>query len=310
MPVLFIYCEETMKVLICDATDPKALQIIEEAGIEVVNQPDITPEELLEVIVDFPCMVVRSRTKVTKEVIDAGTSLKSIVRAGVGLDNIDVGYAKEKGVLVLNTPSASTQSVAELTIAYLMALARNIPLMTASMKAGKWEKKSFQGSEVSGKKLGLIGSGRIGQAVADRVVALGMTVLAYDPYVTELPNILLVELDDLLKEADYISLHIPHTDETHNILDAAAFAKMKDGVRIINCGRGGTIDEDALYQAIQNGKVAGAALDVFAEEPLTNPSLFSLDQVIGSPHIGAGTGEAKERVGQVAAQKVIDTLKG
>lgn len=299
-----------MKVLICDATDPKALKMIEEAGIEVVNQPDITPEELLEVIAEYPCMVVRSRTKVTKEVIDAGTSLKAIVRAGVGLDNIDVGYAKEKGVSVLNTPSASTQSVAELTIAYLMALARNIPLMTASMKAGKWEKKSFLGSEISGKILGLIGSGRIGQAVADRAIALGMTVLAYDPYVTQLPNITLAELDDILAEADYISLHVPHTDETHNILDAAAFVKMKDGVYIINCARGGTIDEDALYQAIQKGKVAGAALDVYAEEPLTNPKLFSLDQVIGSPHIGAGTGEAKERVGQVAAQKVIETLKG
>ncbi len=299
-----------MKVLICDATDPKALKMIEEAGIEVVNQPDITPEELLEVIAEYPCMVVRSRTKVTKEVIDAATSLKAIVRAGVGLDNIDVGYAKEKGVSVLNTPSASTQSVAELTIAYMMALARGIPLMTASMKAGKWEKKSFLGSEISGKKLGLIGSGRIGQAVADRAIALGMTVMAYDPYVTQLPNITLVELDDILSEADYISLHVPHTEETHNILDAAAFAKMKAGVYIINCARGGTIDEDALYQAIQNGKVAGAALDVYAEEPLTNPKLFSLDQVIGSPHIGAGTGEAKERVGQVAAQKVIETLKG
>ncbi len=299
-----------MKVLICDATDPKALKIIEEAGIEVVNQPDITPEELIKVIPDFPCMVVRSRTKVTKEVLDAGTSLKSVVRAGVGLDNIDVGYAKEKGVKVLNTPSASTQSVAELTVAYLMALARNIPLMTASMKAGKWEKKSFLGSEVSGKKLGLIGSGRIGQAVADRAIALGMTVVAYDPYVTQLPNITLMELNDLLAEADYISLHIPHTDETHNILDASAFAKMKDGVRIINCARGGTIDEEALYQAIQEGKVAGAALDVFAEEPLIDPKLFSLDQVMGSPHIGAGTAEAKERVGQVAAEKVIETLKG
>jgi len=299
-----------MKVLICDATDPKALKIIEEAGIEVVNQPDITPEELIKVIPDFPCMVVRSRTKVTKEVLDAGTSLKSVVRAGVGLDNIDIGYAKEKGVAVLNTPSASTQSVAELTVAYLMALARNIPLMTASMKAGKWEKKSFLGSEVSGKKLGLIGSGRIGQAVADRAIALGMTVVAYDPYVTQLPNITLMELDDLLSEADYISLHIPHTDETHNILDASAFAKMKDGVRIINCARGGTIDEEALYQAIQEGKVAGAALDVFADEPLIDPKLFSLDQVMGSPHIGAGTTEAKERVGQVAAEKVIETLKG
>ncbi len=296
-----------MKVLICDATDPKALKIIEEAGIEVVNRPDITPEELLEIIPEFPCMVVRSRTKVTKEVIDAGSSLKSIVRAGVGLDNIDVGYAKEKGVSVLNTPSASTQSVAELTIAYLMALARNIPLMTASMKAGKWEKKSFLGSEVSGKKLGLIGTGRIGQAVADRAIALGMTVVAYRH---QLPNVPFVELDNLLAEADYISLHIPHTEETHNILDASAFAKMKDGVRIINCARGGTIDEDALYQAIQDGKVAGVALDVFAQEPLVDPKLFSLDQVIGSPHVGAGTSEAKERVGKVAAQKVIEALTG
>lgn len=299
-----------MKVLICDATDPKALKLIEEAGIEVVNQPDITPEELLEVISEYPCMVVRSRTKVTKEVLDAGTSLKSVVRAGVGLDNIDVAYAQDKGIKVLNTPSASTQSVAELTVAYLMALARNIPLMTASMKAGKWEKKSFLGSEVSGKTLGLIGSGRIGSAVADRAIALGMTVVAFDPYVTELPNITLMELDELLSKADYISLHVPHTDETHNILDEAAFAKVKPGVRIINCSRGGTIDEDALYQAIQDGKVAGAALDVFADEPLADSKLFSLDQVIGSPHIGAGTKEAKARVGEVAAQKVIETLKG
>lgn len=299
-----------MKVLICDATDPKALKLIEEAGIEVVNQPDITPEELLKVIPEYPCMVVRSRTKVTKAVLDAGTSLKSVVRAGVGLDNIDVAYAQEKGIKVLNTPSASTQSVAELTIAYLMALARNVPLMTASMKAGKWEKKSFLGSEVSGKTLGLIGSGRIGSAVADRAIALGMTVVAFDPYVTELPNITLMGLDELLAKADYISLHVPHTDETHNILDAAAFDKVKPGIRIINCGRGGTIDEDALYQAIQEGKVAGAALDVFAEEPLVDPKLFSLDQVIGSPHIGAGTIEAKARVGEVAAQKVIETLKG
>ena len=299
-----------MKVLICDATDPKALQLIEAAGIEVVNQPDITPEELLQVIPDYPCMVVRSRTKVTRAVLDAGTSLKAVVRAGVGLDNIDVAYAKEKGVQVLNTPTASTQSVAELTVAYMMALARNIPQMTASMKAGKWEKKTFLGSEISGKTLGLIGSGRIGLAVADRAIALGMTVIAFDPYVSELPKVTLMDLDELLSKADYISLHVPHTDETHNILNPEAFEKMKAGVRIINCGRGGTIDEEALYQAIQDGKVAGAALDVYAEEPLSDKKLYSLDQVIGSPHIGAGTREAKERVGQEAAQKVIETLKG
>ena len=299
-----------MKVLICDATDPKALKIIEDAGIEVVNQPDITPEDLLVAIPEFPCMVVRSRTKVTKEVIDAGLNLKAIVRAGVGLDNIDVSYAKEKGVQVLNTPSASTQSVAELTIAYLMALARNLPQMTASMKEGKWEKKAFLGSEVAGKTLGLIGSGRIGKAVGDRAAALGMTVIAFDPYVSEIPGITLKELDQLLAEADYISLHVPHTDETHHILNAEAFNKMEDGVRIINCGRGGTIDEDALYQAIQDGKVAGAALDVYEQEPLSDSKLYALEQVIGSPHVGAGTSEAKARVGQVAAEKVIEALKG
>lgn len=299
-----------MKVLICDATDPKALKIIEEAGIEVVNQPDITPEELLETIPDYPCMVVRSRTKVTRDVIDAGTSLKAIVRAGVGLDNIDVPYAKEKGILVLNTPTASTQSVAELTLGYMLALARLIPQMTASMREGKWEKKAFKGIEIAGKTLGLIGSGRIGLAVADRAIALGMTVVAYDPYVTELSNIELLDLDGLLARADFISLHVPHTDETHNILDRTAFGKMKDGVRIINCGRGGTIDEDALYQAVVDGKVAGAALDVYAEEPLVDSKLYSLDQIIGSPHVGAGTTEANTRVGEIAAQKVIEALKG
>lgn len=299
-----------MKVLICDPTDPKALELIADEGIEVVNQSDITPEQLLETIPDFPCMVVRSRTKVTREVIDAGKSLKAVVRAGVGLDNIDVEYAKSKGIQVLNTPSASTQSVAELTVGYLFALARHIPQMTASMKAGKWEKKSFLGTELSGKTLGLIGSGRIGQAVADRAIALGMRVIAYDPYVDNLPGVELVELDELFKNADYISLHVPHTDETHNILDASSFSKMKDGVRVINCGRGGTIDEDALYNALESGKVAGAALDVFAEEPPEDSKLFDLPGVIGSPHVGAGTKEAKARVGQVAAEKVIGALKG
>jgi len=298
-----------MKVLICDPTDPAALQIIEDAGIEVVDRSDITPEELLEEIPEYECMVVRSRTKVRTDVIDAADNLKAIVRAGVGLDNIDVSYAREQGIKVLNTPSASTQSVAELTIGYLLALARNIPQMTISMKAGKWEKKSFKGIEVAGKTLGLIGSGRIGQAVAQRAIALGMTVIAYDPYIQELPDVELVDFDTLLKRADFISLHVPHNNETHHILDAEAFGKMKDGVRIVNCGRGGTIDEDALYQALKDGQAAGAALDVFENEPLKGSKLFTLDSVIGSPHVGAGTFEAKERVGQVAAQKVISALK-
>jgi len=297
-----------MKVIICDPTAPEALQTIEEAGIEVVDRSDITPEELLEEIAAYDAMVVRSRTKVRQNVIDAAENLKAIIRAGVGLDSIDVAYAKEQGVQVLNTPSASTQSVAELTVGYLLALARSIPQMTISMRDGQWEKKSFKGIEVAGKTLGLIGSGRIGQAVAQRALALGMRVIAFDPYIEELPDVELVDKDQLLARADFISLHVPHTDDTHHILDAAAFAKMKDGVRIVNCGRGGTIDEDVLYQALVDGKVAGAALDVFEEEPPSDTKLFTLEQVIGSPHVGAGTFEAKERVGQVAAQKVIDAL--
>lgn len=298
-----------MKVIICDPTDPDALEMISRAGIEVVDRSDITPEELEEVIEDYDCMVVRSRTQVRKPVIDRARNLKAIVRAGVGLDNIDVDYAQEKGIQVLNTPTASTQSVAELTVGYLLALARHIPQMTASMKADKWEKKAFVGIEVAGKTLGLIGAGRIGQAVGNRAHALGMNVIAYDPYVTEGENIEFVSLDEVLAQSDFISLHVPHIDSTHHILDDQAFKKMKDGVRIINCGRGGTIDEDALYEAIKSGKAAGAALDVYEEEPVEHHKLYTLKEVIGSPHVGAGTTEAKQRVGEIAAEKVISALK-
>lgn len=297
-----------MKVLICDATDPKALETIAAAGIEVVNRPDITPEELVEAIPEYHCIVVRSRTKVRVPVIDAATNLKAIVRGGVGLDNIDVDYAKSKGIQVLNTPGASTQAVAELATGYILALARHIPQMTASMKAGKWEKKKFKGIEAAGKTLGLIGAGRIGQGVAQRAHALGMTIVAYDPFVSEGENIEFVSLDELFERSDFITLHVPHIEATHNIINAESIAKMKDGVRIINCGRGGTIDEDALYNAIQAGKVAGAALDVYAEEPSKGHKLFTLDEVIGSPHVGAGTSEAKARVGEEVAQNVIGAL--
>jgi len=297
-----------MKVLICDPTDPEALKIIEEAGIEVVDRPSITPEELEEAIPEFECMVVRSRTKVRENVIDKAENLKAIVRAGVGLDNIDVEYAESKGIDVLNTPSASTQAVAELTIGYLFALARSIPQMTASMRAGEWAKKSFLGSELAGKTLGIIGPGRIGLAVADRANALGMKVISYYYGEKEAEGVEFVSMDELLSRSDYISLHVPHNESTHNILDAEALEKTKDGVYIVNCGRGGTLDEDALYEAIKAGKVAGAALDVYADEPVKGHKLFTLDEVIGSPHVGAGTAEAKKRVGEVAAQKVIGAL--
>ena len=297
-----------MKVLICDATDPTALEKIAAAGIEVVDRPDVTPEELMQIIPEFDAMVVRSRTKVREPLIDVASNLKAIVRGGVGLDNIDVDYARSKGVKVLNTPAASSDSVAELAVGYLFGLARRIPQMAGSMKAAKWEKKAFKGTEIAGKTLGLIGFGRIGQATGRRAHALGMDVLYFRRSPTAVDYATQVTLDELLARSDYISLHVPHTPETHNIVDAAAIAKMRDGVRIINCGRGGTIDEDALYDAIAGGKVAGAALDVFAEEPAKGHKLFSLEQVIGSPHVGAATSEAQGRVGAEVADKVIEVL--
>jgi len=295
-----------MKVLICDPTESDALQAISAAGIEVVNRPDVTPDELMEIIPEYDGMVVRSRTKVRAPLLDQAVNLKVIVRGGVGLDNIDVGHAQSTGIAVLNTPAASSDSVAELTVGYLFALARNIPAMTLSMGEGKWEKKKFKGTEISSKTLGLIGFGRIGQATGKRAHALGMQVLFFRRSPTDVPYANQVSLDELLAQSDYISLHTPHTTETHHIIDADAISKMKDGVYIVNCGRGGTIDEEALYDALVAGKVAGAALDVFEEEPAQEHKLFSLAQVIGSPHVGAATKEAQARVGAEVAEKVIE----
>jgi D-3-phosphoglycerate dehydrogenase len=297
-----------VKLLICDPTDPKAIAAMREAGIEVDVRDDITPEELEAVIADYDAMVVRSRTKVREPLIDKAANLKLIVRGGVGLDNIDVEYAQSKGVEVRNTPAASSNSVAELTIGYLLALARPITQTTASMKAGKWEKKAFsKGSELAGKTLGLIGCGRIGGLVARKAAALGMEVLFHRRTPTEVPGATQVSLDELLARSDFISLHVPHTPETHHIVGADAFEKMKDGVYIVNCGRGGTLDEAALYDAIKRGKVAGAALDVFEDEKEERGRrLMELPQVIGSPHIGAGTGEARARVGEEVAQIAVE----
>lgn len=256
-----------MKVMVCDPTDPKAIESMRAAGIEVDVRDDISAEELPNVLPAFDGMVVRSRTKVRQSLIDQATNLKVIVRGGVGLDNIDVDHARSKGVAVLNTPAASSASVAEQTVGYLFSLARHLSQSTASMKAGLWEKKKFKGTELAGKRLGLIGCGRIGQEVAKRADALGMDVVFYRRTECEFDCARQIALDELIRSSDYISLHVPHTDGTHNILDKDAFAAMKDGVYIVNCGRGGTLDEDALFDAIQSGKVAGAALDVYAEEP-------------------------------------------
>jgi len=296
-----------MKLLICDPTDIDAIEKMRAAGVVVDVRDDISPEELLKVIPEYHGMVVRSRTKVRQPVIDAASNLKLIVRGGVGLDNIDADYARSKGVVVMNTPAASSVSVAELTIGYLFALARRIPDATASMRVGQWEKKAFsEGTELTGKTLGLVGCGRIGQEVAKRAAALEMTVLFYRRTKTDVPHATQVPLAELLAQSDYISLHVPLTEETHHIIGAPEFAKMKDGVYIVNCGRGGTLDEAALYDAIVGGKVAGAALDVFEDEKEERgKKLFTLPQIIGSPHIGAGTGEATARVGGEVAEIVI-----
>ncbi len=297
-----------MKLMICDPTAPAAIAAMQEAGIEVDVRDTITAEELETAIAGYDAMVVRSRTKVRVPLIDEAADLKLIIRGGVGLDNIDVEYAQSKGIEVRNTPAASSNSVAELTIGYLLALARPIPQATASMKAGKWEKKSFsKGTELAGKTLGLIGFGRIGSLVGQKADALGMEVLFHRRTPTDVDYAAQVSLDELLARSDYISLHVPHTSETHYIVGAEALGKMKDGVRIVNCGRGGTLDEAALYEAIASGKVAGAALDVFEDEKEERGQrLIELPQVIGSPHIGAGTGEAKTRVGQEVAQIAIE----
>jgi len=295
-----------MKVLVCDSISPRAVERMRNAGLEVDVQDSITPEELLEAIAPYDAMVVRSRTKVRKPVIDRATNLKVIVRGGVGVDNIDVAYAEAKGARIMNTPGASTQAVAELTIAYLFALARPIVQATESMRAGAWEKSKFSGTELAGKVLGIVGMGRIGAAVAQKAAALGMLVLGYDSRtVGAEPFMHMVELDELYAKADFISLHLPLTESSKHMLNAETFAKMKKGVRIVDCARGGVIDEDALYDAIGAGQVAGAALDVFENEPLTDRRLFELPQVIGSPHIGAGTKEATARIGDEVADVLI-----
>ncbi len=295
-----------MKVLVCDSISPRAVERMRKACLEVDVQDKITPEELLQVIGNYDAMVVRSRTKVRKPVIDAAKKLKVVVRGGVGVDNIDVDYAQAKGVKIMNTPGASTHSVAELTIAYLFALARPIVQTTASMREGQWEKAKFEGIEIQGKVLGIIGMGRIGMAVANRAAALGMVVLGYDSRtIGPVPFMQMVELDELIAKADFISLHIPLTESSHHLINAEMIGKMKDKVRIVDCARGGVIDEGALYEAIRAGKVAGAALDVFENEPLSDRKLFDLPQVIGSPHIGASTHEATARIGDEVADILI-----
>lgn len=303
-----------MKVCICDPVPEKTVNLLKENNIDVDVKTGMSPEELINCIKDYEAIIVRSATKVTKEVIDAGTQLKLVVRGGVGIDNIDVAAAEAKNITVRNTPGASTVSVAEHTLALMLSLMRLIPQADKSMKQGKWEKKLFKGQELYKKKLGLIGSGRIGLAVAKRAMAFEMNVIAYDPYADE--NLLkennvelIKDLDTLLSNSDVISLHIPKTDETAHIINKDTISKMKDGTVLINAARGGTVDEQALYEALKNGKLSGAAMDVFESEPLTDSPLYELDNIILTPHLGASTKEGQNRVGTEAAQIIIDFSK-
>jgi D-3-phosphoglycerate dehydrogenase len=296
-----------MKVLVCDPSSPAAVQRMRDACIDVDVQDTITADALMEIVHNYDALVVRSRTKVRQPLIDRAAKLRYIVRGGVGVDNIDADYAAGKGIRVLNTPGASTHSVAELALAYLLALARPIVQATQSLREGRWEKKAFEGTEVQGKTLGIIGLGRIGMAVATRAAALGMIVLGYDSRtVGPAPYMMMVPLEELLSRSDYITLHVPITESSRHMINAESIARMKDGVRLIDCARGGVIDEAALYDAVVSGKVAGAALDVFENEPLSDSRLFTLPQIIGSPHIGASTHEATARIGDEVADILIE----
>jgi D-3-phosphoglycerate dehydrogenase len=304
-----------MKILICDPISPKGIALFQQRPeFEVTVLKQRLPEaELLPLVADVEALVVRSETKVTRKVIEAARKLRVVGRAGVGVDNVDVDAATQRGIVVMNTPGGNTISTAELTFSMLMALARKIPQAHASMKAGEWNRKAFSGVELYNKTLGILGMGRIGSEVARRAIAFGMRVLAYDPYLTlsraNAMQVELVELDDLLPRADFITVHMPMSDETKGMINAAAFAKMKPGARVLNCARGGIVNETDLCAAIKEGKVAGAALDVYETEPPPKDfPLRDLPQVVMTPHLGASTEEAQENVGIEVAEAITDYL--
>lgn len=304
-----------MRILVCDGLEKSGVEKLRAAsGVTVDERPSISGDQLAQMIGDYNALIVRSKTKVTADLIERATDLRVVGRAGTGVDNIDVAAATRRGVVVMNAAAGNTVTTAEHTMAMLLSLARQIPLAVTSTKAGHWEKNRFLGIELMGKTLGIVGLGRIGTAVAVRARAFGMNILAYDPYFTreaarEL-GIEMIALDDLITRSDFITVHTPLTDETRGIIDAVAIEKMKAGVRLINCARGGLIDERALIEGIRSGKVAGAALDVFEQEPTPpdNP-LLAFDEVITTPHLGASTTEAQLGVATMIAEQVLDYLK-
>ena len=302
------------KVLISDKLSPAAVQIFKDRGIDVDFQPDLgkDKDKLAEVIGQYDGLAIRSATKVTEKILENADNLKVIGRAGIGVDNVDREAASKKGVIVMNTPFGNMITTAEHAIAMMFAVARQIPEASASTHAGKWEKSKFMGVELTGKTLGVIGAGNIGGIVCDRARGLKMKVVAYDPFLSQEKadkmGVAKVELEELLKRADFITLHVPLTDQTRNILSRENLEKTKKGVRIINCARGGLVDEEALADLLKSGHVAGAAFDVFAEEPAKENPLFGLPNVVCTPHLGAATTEAQENVALQVADQMSDYL--
>jgi D-3-phosphoglycerate dehydrogenase len=302
------------RVLVSDKLSETAVQIFRDRGIEVDFEPDLgkNKEKLISIIDQYDGLAIRSATKATEKVINAAKNLKVIGRAGIGVDNIDRAAASKKGIIVMNTPFGNMITTAEHAIAMMFSVARQIPEASASTHAGKWEKSKFMGVELTSKTLGVIGAGNIGGIVCERAIGLKMKVIAYDPFLSEERaqklGVEKVELDNLLGRADFISLHVPKTDQTANIISVEAIKKMKPGVRIINCARGGLVDEEALANALSEGHVAGAAFDVFAVEPATNSPLFNLPNVVCTPHLGAATTEAQENVALQVAEQMSDYL--
>jgi len=300
-----------MKVLVADSISGAAVKGLKDLGVEVVEKTSIEKDELMNEIANYDGIIIRGRTKIRKDLIDKAVgNLKFVVRAGVGLDNIDVDYAKEKGIDVMNTPEASTNGVAELAVGHMFSLLRDIPRGTSSMKKGEWIKKQLVGRELGGKTIGIIGMGRIGRRTAELVLPFGTKVLGYDPYVNEVEDldVEITDLDDLLNRSDIISLHIPHTDETHHLIGREELEKMKRSSYLINTARGGVVNEEALYEALKNDVIAGAALDVFEDEPPEDSKLMELDNFNCTPHLGAQAIEAKGRVGEEVVKKVASKL--
>ncbi|QTA37807.1 hydroxyacid dehydrogenase [Thermosipho ferrireducens] len=300
-----------MRIHVNDPLDKSAMEKLKNSG-HIVTEEHLAKEELIKEIPDIDVLVVRSATKVTADVINAGTKLKIIARAGTGLDNVDVEAAKSKGIKVLNTPGANGISVAELVIGFMIACSRHIARGTADLKNNKWTKKELKGHELYKRTVGIIGFGNIGKEVAKRLLAFEMNVLAYDPFIKETDlDVKLVDLDTIYREADIITVHVPLTSETKHLINKEAIDKMKDGVIIINAARGGVLDEEALYEALVSGKVYAAGLDVFEVEPPEDElrrKLLSLPNVVATPHIGASTKEAQLRVGQIIVDKILQEL--